>query len=495
MLAVNISRSVRFLLLPVWGLLFIACQSPSEPSADQRRRVETGLRPAVVAQGQSVPTMNLTDRMTRWNVPGMTVAVIEDGELAWAQGYGVKQAGQADSVSAQTFFQAASISKPAAALVALRLVERDVLSLDAPVNRQLSSWTVPQNEHTRDSSVTLRGLLSHTAGMTVSGFPGYAAGEPVPSLVQVLNGVPPANTAPVRVDTVPGRRMRYSGGGYTVAQQLMIDATDEAFAPLMERLLLSPLDMGRSTFRQPLPDSLAPHAAAAHTDSGAVVEGRWHTYPEKAAAGLWTTAPDLARFAIELHQTYQRKSNLLSRETARLMMTPVQNGYGLGLTVNGDDDSLRVSHTGGNRGYRCELIVHPATGNGAVVLTNGYGGGVLTREIMRSIAATYDWPGTNWAPKEKPAVSLDSDALRRYAGTYRSDAGRRVVVQPTDSSLVASLPVIGNDLRLVPRSDARFFATAIDAELQFEKEASGPSSSVTVYLGGDREWLSATRTQ
>ncbi|HHP7239954.1 serine hydrolase [Longibacter sp.] len=488
------SSTAHILLPALWGLFLVACQSPSEPSADQRRQVEEGLRPAVMVQGESLPTMPLADRMARWNVPGVSIAVIENGELVWAQGYGVTRAGQADSVAAQTRFQAASISKPAAAFAALRLMEDGVLALDAPVNRQLTSWTVPQNEYTRDSSVTLRGLLSHTAGMTVSGFPGYAADEPVPSLVQVLDGASPANTAPIRVDTVPGRTMRYAGGGYTVAQRLMIDATGEAFAPLMDRLVLGPLGMERSTFRQPLPDSLTSRAAAAHTDSGAVVTGRWHTYPEKAAAGLWTTAPDLARFTIELHRAYQGNSDLLSRETARLMMTPVQNGYGLGLTINGDEDSLRVSHTGGNRGYRCEMIMHPATGDGAVVLTNGFGGGVLTREIMRAIAATYEWPGSRWAPKEKPSIRLIPEVLRRYVGTYRNDSGQRVVVRYADDRLVASLPIIGNDLRLVPRLEARFYATAIDAELQFEEGASGPASSVTIYLGGDREWLSATRT-
>jgi CubicO group peptidase (beta-lactamase class C family) len=186
----------------------MGCSLPPDTSHNEDiHQVERGLRPAAVAADAPVPQWSLHERMNRWNVPGASIAVIDDGALAWARGYGVLEAGGADSVTARTRFQSASISKPVAAFAALRLVGDGALALDAPVNRHLRMWPVPENEFTRDTSVTLRGLLSHTAGTTVSGFPGYPAGDSIPSLVQVLNGAPPANTPPIRVDTRPGTTM------------------------------------------------------------------------------------------------------------------------------------------------------------------------------------------------------------------------------------------------------------------------------------------------
>lgn len=482
--------------LSLCALLLMGCSLPSDTSHNEDvHQVERGLRPAAMAASAPVLKWSLHERMDRWNVPGVSIAVIDDGALAWARGYGVLETGGADSVRARTRFQSASISKPVAAFAALRLAGDGALALDAPVNRHLRTWAVPENELTRDTSVTLRGLLSHTAGMTVSGFPGYPAGDSIPSLVQVLNGTPPANTPPIRVDTRPGTTMRYSGGGYTVMQQLLIDVTGRSFPTLMDSLVLAPLQMVRSTFQQPLPDAFAPGAASAHTRNGAPVDGRWHTYPELAAAGLWTTAPDLARFAIQLHSAYQGQSDLLPHGLARTMMTPVQDGYGLGLTINGQGDSLYVSHSGGNRGYRCLMVMQPSTGDGAVVLTNGYGGSVLTREIMRAIAHAEGWPGSHWDVQTKPAIDLSPDQLARYAGTYASEEGSDVTIRVTDRGLAATVPVIGDDLLLRPLSDVRFFATEFNAEVAFPSGSSGAVDRVEVYLNGDRLWLAATKTE
>lgn len=496
MISVTIQDGSFAVSLSLCALLLMSCSLPSDTShRESVNQVERGLRPAAVTADAPVPEWSLHERMNRWNVPGASIAVIDGGALEWARGYGLLEAGDADSVTKRTRFQAASISKPVAAFAALRLVEDGTLILDAPVNRQLQRWTIPSNAFTRDTSVTLRGLLSHTAGMTVSGFPGYPAGDSIPSLVQVLNGTPPANTPPIRVNARPGATMRYSGGGYTVMQQQLIDATGRPFPALMDSLVLNPLQMVRSTFQQPLLDAFAPGAASAHTRNGTPVDGRWHTYPELAAAGLWTTAPDLARFAIQLYSAYEGRSGLLPQDLARTMMTPVHDGYGLGVSINGRGDSLYVSHSGGNRGYRCLMIMHPTTGDGAVVLTNGYGGSVLTREIMRAIAYAYDWPGSRWDVQSKPVVDLRPDQLDRYAGTYVSEEGSDVTVRVTDRGLVATVPVIGDDLLLRPLSNERFFTTEFNAEVAFPSGSSGAVDSVEVYLNGDRLWLAATKTE
>ena len=205
-----------YLFAAIIGVLFLVAdvgwvlgQEPSS-ALERQRAVEAGLLPAVVAAREPVPTWGIGDRMEHHRVPGVSIAVINDGVVEWAKGYGLKQAGGPDSVSVTTLFQAASISKPVTAAAILGLAERGVLSLDMDVNEYLRSWQVRPNEYTAESPVTLRGLLAHNAGITVHGFPGYVAGQEVPTAVGVLAGR--GNTVPVEVVSVPGERYRYSGG-------------------------------------------------------------------------------------------------------------------------------------------------------------------------------------------------------------------------------------------------------------------------------------------
>ena len=255
------------------------------------------------------------------------------------------------------------------------------------MNAKLRSWKVPGNEYTAVEKVTLRRLLSHTAGLTVHGFAGYARGRKVPTLLELLDGRPPANSPAIRVDFVPGSRYRYSGGGYSVVQQLIIDVMAEPFPQVMRELALDPLGMEHSTFEQPLPAGWRGRAATAHRSDGKPVEGDWHTYPEMAAAGLWTTPSDLARVVAEIeHPT------LLDPATVAMMLTEVRSGYGLGFAVSGEKSSREFSHGGANVGYQCILIGLPEAGQGAVVMTNGDRGGRLAEEVIRAVAVEYDWP-------------------------------------------------------------------------------------------------------
>ena len=241
------------------------------PDTARIERVLSGLRPLVEVEGRPAEHWKLADRMSHYNVPGISIAVVEGGRLSWARGVGVKQAGTTDSVTPTTLFQAASISKPVTATAMLRLVERGTLDLDADVNRYLTSWKMPDNKFTAQEKVTLRRIASHTAGLTVHGFPGYTTTEPLPTVVQVLNGTKPANTEAVRVDTTPGAISRYSGGGTTVMQQLLVDVTSKPFPTLMQELVLGPASMTHSTFEQPLPEARASEASRAHDRKGVMV--------------------------------------------------------------------------------------------------------------------------------------------------------------------------------------------------------------------------------
>jgi CubicO group peptidase (beta-lactamase class C family) len=317
---------------------------------------------------------HVLDVLKAYDVPGASVALFRDFEIEWARGYGVANAGTKQPVEPLTLFQAASISKPVAALVAMRLAQQGRLDLDRNVNAYLTAWTLPENDLTRATPVTLRQVLSHTGGLTVHGFKGYAAGGKVPTVLQVLDGQAPANSEPVRVTLAPRTKFEYSGGGYTVLQQLLVDVTGTPFAELMGREALRPLGMRLSTYEQPLPDRLLKFATAGH-EKGKMIAGERHTYPEMAAAGLWTTATDLARFAIAVQRARAgHPEPVLSRENALLMTTAyLPDSFGLGLELFPPDtpEKKYFGHTGGNAGYRCWLLATNEGGHGVAILTNG----------------------------------------------------------------------------------------------------------------------------
>ncbi len=419
------------------------------PIAERIHRVEGGLLRRVQIKDQPVQKYTISERMQHWRVPGVSIAVVSDGVVAWAKGYGVRDLG-GTAVTPETLFQAASISKTGSAMTALRLVELGKLTLDEEVNVKLTSWKVPSSEAAKGEKVTLLRLLSHTAGTTVHGFPGYAQGDALPTLPQLLNGVKPANTAAVKVDIQPGTQWRYSGGGYEIVQQLIQDVTGKPFAEVAQQLVLGPLLMTHSTYQQPLPEPLRAEAATAYNSEGVAIPGKWHVYPEQAAAGLWTTPSDLAKVILEI----QKPGRALTQKSVDLMNTPVLDHFGIGLQLSDTDGQKAFSHGGANEGFRCMLWAYREGGRGAVVMTNGDNGGQLSEEILASIAATYNWP--DFKPVEKAAMTVSADKLATYAGIYEAPESFLIKVLFEEGKLYfqpAGLP----KSQLVPESEDTFF--------------------------------------
>ncbi len=326
----------------------------------------------------------LSAAMDRLRVPAVSIAVVEGGAPTAAAAIGRANAGLVTVVTPDTLFQAASISKPVTALAVLRLVQEGALSLDDDVREHLRSWRLPFFID-GPSRVTVRLLLSHRAGVTVGGFEGYAPWQQRPSLRQILNADPPCNSPPIFVDCRPGGACRYSGGGYVLLQKMLGDLTGLEFADLMAQMVLRPLGMARSSFCQPLPEHLADEAAAGHTEDGRPVPGRWHVYPELAAAGLWTTPLDLARMVADIQAALAgEEGRLLRPHMAREFARPVGAGlYGLGCAVS--EDGTRFSHSGSNEGYACIFEAHVSGGWGVVVMTNSDGGGALMRALLHAL--------------------------------------------------------------------------------------------------------------
>ena len=342
----------------------------------------------------------ISAQMKARQIPGLALAVIDGGKIVREQAYGFRDEARTEPITRTTLFQAASVSKPVAALGALHLVEQGRLSLDEDINSVLRSWRIPNNRFTKAHPVTLRLILSHSAGLTVEGFPGYRVGSPIPSLLQILDGRPPANTPPVRVDQIPGTRWRYSGGGYLVMQQSMIDVTGRPFADYMQDTVLGPLGMSSSTFAQPLPESLARRAATGFTSGPRrAVDGRWRIKPELAAGGLWTTAGDLARFLLAIQRSLGGTSNpVISQSMTRQMLTKQKEDSGLGFFLGGDPP--RFGHNGSNPGFNAVTVALCDTGEGAVILMNGNTDiEVLKNILAEAIADQYHWPGY---PKTRP---------------------------------------------------------------------------------------------
>ena len=325
-------------------------------------------------------------QMREHHIPGLSLAVVGDGSLIKAQAHGFTDQTEQVPVTTDTLFQAASISKCLAALAALRLVDQRRLDLDEGVNARLRSWKIPASNVVDLDQISLRRLLSHHAGFNVPGFPGYARGEAVPTLLQILNGTPPAKNPALRVEAIPAGQSRYSGGGYTVLQQLLIDVTGQSFPELMQTLVLEPLGLTASTFAQPLPPPLASPAATGHAPNGHAIPGGARVYPEMAAAGLWSTPSDLARLVIGLQQAMTGHADaILSPALAREMLTPQTATHGLGPFVSGTGKALKFFHSGRNAGFDC-LLVGTAAGRGAVIMMNTNAGANVLNVISNAIA-------------------------------------------------------------------------------------------------------------
>lgn len=327
-------------------------------------------------------------QMAQREISGLSLAIIQHGKID-ARAYGVTSRGGAP-VTTTTLFQAGSISKPVAAMGALKLVEQGALSLREDVNAKLNTWKVPENEFTRTEKVTLRALLSHTAGLTVHGFPGYDVTERMPSTVEVLDGK--GNTAAVRVNAVPMSLARYSGGGYTVMQLLVTDVTGKPFHLYMSEAVLVPLGMTHSTYQQPLPADRAALTASGHYADRSAVSGKWHVYPEMAAAGLWTTSTDLAKFAVEIQQSLAGKSHkVLSQAMTREQLTDVKRSdYGLGLALSGTGASRTFGHNGRDAGFDATMLAFAETGQGLVVMINGNDNSGMMTRITNAVARAYN---------------------------------------------------------------------------------------------------------
>ncbi len=471
----------------------ITAQPASAPtsatiSPDQLSR---SLEPVIQLRGEPRRTFTLRERMAHYHVPGVSVALLQHGRIVWARGWGVTDSASGRNVDSATLFQGASISKPLAALSALSLVQEGRLALDTPIDSVLRSWHLPADTLTRDSAVTLRRLLMHAAGTSVSGFPGYGMATRtdnvrLPDNRDVLDGR--GNTPAVRVVRIPGTVYAYSGGGYTIVEQAIEDVTGQSFEHVARARVLEPAGMAQSTFAQPLPPDRWAAAAHAHRANGAPLPGFWNDYPEQAAAGLWTTPSDLLRLGIHLAAVWrgERDDGIVTTSTLHTMFEhrgnePGFETYGLGFGIVGADNNLSFGHNGGNAGFLSTWIIYPGHGDGIAVMTNGERGSTLAKEIVRGVAAAWDWQAH--AAHVRSARRLPPEQLAAYVGTYeRAGGGAAVTITAGDGVLRAASPgQSGSVLHADGDREDAFFDTEDGQDITFGRNAMGDVVTLVAY--------------
>ncbi|MEJ6010665.1 serine hydrolase domain-containing protein [Novosphingobium aquae] len=437
----------------------IACALISASAVNAASRDFThALRRSITIAGHESERFRLKDRMAHYAVPGLSVAVIDKCRIIEVRAFGNAAPG-GEPVTRHTLFQAGSISKVVTAVAALKLVEQGRLSLDADIRARLTSWHLPESPLLAGRSITLRGLLGHTAGINQEGGIGYPRGSKLPTLREILEGRPPANTASIRVEHAPETAWRYSGGGYYITQALMQDVTGEAYPALVSKLVFRPLGLKEGSFSHPLDQRHSLLAARAVGPDGSPLEGGWRENPELAAGGLWTTPHELARFVISIaHSVRGEAGGVLSAASARELMTRGLGNWGLGVDLGSPDQARHFGHTGHNVGFTSEFILYPDSCKGAVVMNNADQGGWLNTEVLRAIGDTYGWPDRIPAPVQS-AIPLTDAIAARFVGTYqlRDFPSERFVISRRVGGLYwARHGHIGRDL--IPATEGKLFS-------------------------------------
>lgn len=458
-------------LLPIL-LILISCTSQSEKDKkllDERiSRIENGLQSNLQIQyGDSLTIQyyNIEDRMKELSIPGLSIAVMNNGVIEWAKGYGMADSLENRKVTTKTLFQAGSISKPIAATRALQLVEKGKINLDSNVNDYLTSWKLPDNEFTEKEKVTTRRMLNHSAGLTTWGFPGYAKGDTIPSIAEVLDGK--GNTDSVRVYKEPGQSWQYSGGGYTIMQLMITDIEQKQFPEIMQEHVLDPFGMTSSTYANPLPKKYHDLAATGYYNDGTAVKGKWHTYPEMAAAGLWTTPSQLVLWTKEIQQILQtQKDGLLKVETVNEMLMP----------AHGEDQGLGpyvlkhiFGHGGADEGFRADLMAWKETPISVAIMSNSDNGSSIFREIFLGISQEYNLQGIE--PRTRVFKEQSKKELERFTGKYNfpENGDAKIIIKNNGLEFTGKI-FSSESVFLLPETDSLFFnkKTGTYYEFQFE---------------------------
>lgn len=462
--------------------LFAQSSGYSRDVLDKINKVEQSLAGQLVVEGDSL--LNLRQRMEYYRVPAVSIAVIKDFKIDWARAYGYADIKEKRPASPSTQFQAASISKSLNAMAMLKLVQDKKIDLYGDINNYLSSWKFPYDSLAGNKKISLANLLSHTAGLSVHGFRGYEPGDKIPAVVEILDGKAPANSAPVRLTAEPGVRSVYSGGGITISQLMAMDITKKPYQDFAKEAVLKPLGMKHSFFNDPVSEGTSDFATG-YRATGDQLARKYHVYPEMAAAALWTTPTDIARFIIETQLSLQGKSNkVLSKDMTRLMLTPyIDRQAALGVFIEKKGGMTYFVHGGANEGFRSMYYGSTEGGNGVVVMVNSDNGSIM-QEIINSVSTVYGWPDF-YKPVIKKLAKVPDSVSSAYLGKYEVRPQFIVTITRENGQLMGEAPGQGK-LELYPESENKYFVKSADIQLEFIKNESGVVDRMIVHQNGGK---------
>lgn len=453
-------------------ILFQSCwaQSSSDTTTDLIKKVENGLiTTQVYIEGDT--TSFIEERMEHYGIPGVSIAVIHDGKVVWAKGYGITDKDSKAPVTTQTLFQASALSIPVSAYGALRLVEQHKVHLDENINNYLKSWKVPENEFTKEKKVTLKNLLNHSAGVYPRGTGNYGRDQKIPTLLEILNGASPALNEPIVINKEPGESVRFAYASYVPIQQMMIELEGGTFPEIMDKLVLKPLELNSSTFDQSLSKAQLNLAATGYLQDGSMVKDRSKVYPAMASYGLWTTATDYATFVANIQQTLKgRHTKGLPKDLAELMGIPYgvsNSGWsftcGLGFQLFNKSGEVYLRHHGWNTGFYAEIMAHRDKGYGVVVMTNSTFPD-FNAEVIRAVALAYEWDG--YIPNYDK-MNIEPSLVAKISGRYQADNRVATVFQKDGKLFVKNIfNVDANELIRV--SDSTFVTRNSTRLIQFK---------------------------
>ena len=389
----------------------------SKDAVEGKVRLENGIRNQVKFLGESEAFSSITDKMSEYNIPALSLAVINQGKIEWADIYKNENFSEEQNLNCASLFQAASLSKPVTFLAAVRMHSAGEIDLDKNIQSYLKDFVLPRGKQTDDNPVTFRNIFSHTSGISPGGYEGYANNLVLPSDIDILRGSAEVNSPAIDVIRPPNETLAYSGGAYTLAELALQDIYNDEFSKIMKKWILEPAEMKHSDFTQPLLASKSNQAAKGYTQSGNVLDGGWRNHPEQAAAGLWSNAVDMAKFLIEFYKAYQGKSSIFLQSDIRSLLSHERDGLAYGFIVDRTGSGLSITHYGGNTGYRTGMSIDLKTGNGLVYLTNSDNGGSLGNELLLSSSQVYGWQHFKQTNVHRNEVS--SEVLRRLSGEYK----------------------------------------------------------------------------
>lgn len=419
-----------------------------EGSVERKTQLEQGIRGQVKFLGEPDNLSSISQQMSAYSIPALSLAIINQGEIEWADLYQNPSFSEAQKLDCNSIFQAASLSKPVTFMAALRMHASGEIDLDRNIQEYLKNFEIPQGKQSAENPITFRNLFSHTSGLNPGGYQGYARDLDMPADLDILQGLEGVNSPAIEVVTAPNEVLAYSGGGYTLAELALQDIYDDTFANIMKKWMLEPVGMKSSEFTQPLPDSMADQVAKGYDYSGKVLDGGWRNHPEQAAAGLWSNAIDLATFLIEIYKGYQGRSSIFSQDDIKSILRDERDDHVYGFIVNRTDDDISLTHYGGNVGYRTGMTISLTSGKGLAYLINSDNGGPLGNELLLSASELYDWQHFKQTNVSRKQVS--SDVLKGLAGDYKwnNQIDLKITYDESDSLISLFFPN-GDEYKLV----------------------------------------------